>query len=223
MLFRLMACAFAITTAAHGATITAGYLRLYGVEDLFSRGYGRSIYVDMISDPSNFQLEGGTADTTSVAPGSVSGGQAFAATTVDLARATANLDQLIYSQPIGGSGVSVRSEGLLFFTSTPVILPVLVPPPAGYTTFQLAPTPFTMTGNLQLTDRFNPGIVILNEAFTGSGMVTMQGAVGQGGSGPIYWIWDARFDFSVPEPSSGILAGIGLLAAGTLSRLRKTV
>jgi hypothetical protein len=50
----------------------------------------------------------------------------------------------------------------------------------------------------------------------------MKGAYGgDGQGGAMYWIYESRFDFSVPEPASTGLVGGGMLAMGILVQLRR--
>ncbi len=79
--FCLLSCAVLVVEVSRATTITSGYVIFdNGVHTPDQRGWGRGISVDLVGIEPVFELTGGDADTSFVAPGVISDGFAFAPT-----------------------------------------------------------------------------------------------------------------------------------------------
>lgn len=205
-------CFFLVASTVSAATITSGQVSFdsRGLTPA-DRGWGRTIAVDLFG--SGFELKGMDSDTTFAAPGTISGGFAFAPTSANLARAASSF-ALTY---MDGTGTytcpgGCLMAGTLSLSSAGVALPATPVPLTSYvftTSFALNPSRIAVVALGS-----SPGRGTLDDVFTGGGTATITVAYRPltGTTNPVFFVERSEFVFSAtPEPVSWMLLAGGLI------------
>jgi len=216
--FCLLSCAVLVVEVSRATTITSGYVIFdNGVHTPDQRGWGRGISVDLVGIEPVFELTGGDADTSFVAPGVISDGFAFAPTSASLFRAVENGPMRFQDE----SGTYIcpvfcLEAGILSFSTPGMALPTN---PVSGTTYALTATFTLNSSHIALAGLGSSlGKGTLDEFLTGGGITTVNvGYRPIGGSVPIFYVESSQFVFT-PEPSTCLLV---LGAIGALLSVRR--